>query len=72
MHEASKTAEFGHHNVSEGVQRRIHDERVCARRAARYSVSTALRFAIRAWQILDGSLLVSLWLRLTFRKFKVN
>lgn len=63
MHEASKTAEFGEHEVAGERLKRFNAERAKSVAEIGYTPSAWIGWLIQFWRILDGSLLKGFYLR---------
>ena len=72
MHDSSKTAEFGMHQMDEISHLRMQEEGRISAEKVGYRMSRWLHFAVRLWRVLDGSMLYRMYLRLTFRKFRIS
>ena len=57
MHEASKTAEFGNHTLSESIKRRFEEEDKISCASTGYVYWPFMRQCVLLWRIFDGSLL---------------
>ena len=68
MHEASKTAEFGEHGLSDRAALALAKEACLIRDRLGYHESTMLRFLVRVVRVLDGSFIRRCWYKLTMRK----
>ena len=69
MHEASKTAEYGEHRLSESQSRRFAEERRACLERTRYRLSPILRMICLGLRILDGSLLRKCWYVMTMKTY---
>ena len=69
MHEASKTAEFGSHQMDEKSHARLVKESRIATENLGYRMSWWLHFAVRLWRFFDGSMVYRAYLRMAFRRF---
>lgn len=69
MHEASKTAEYGGHFLNEKARIQFAKEEQWSFEKTQYCESRLLRAICLLFRIIDGSLLVRLWLQLTLRNF---
>ena len=73
MHEESKTAEFGEHQLNAAAHQRLLEEGRISAAKCNYKMSRSLHFLVRLWRCLDGSMIRRAYLRYTFRKFlRVN
>lgn len=68
MHEASKSAEYGEHSVSAKVREMISREGIVIRARSGYSPKIFWHRIMLLWRLLDGSLLRSLWYRVTLKR----
>lgn len=71
MHEESKTAEFGGHKLPAEQRARFEVERKQAIAETGYKPSKLNHRLIQLWRIVDGSLLKSWWLKITFKQIKI-
>ena len=71
MHEASKTAEFGDHKMDPKLRAKTRVERKKSLEEVGYTPSTVNLNLVRLWRIFDGSILRTLWLRMTFKGKRV-
>lgn len=71
MHEASKTAEFGEHQLLATAGARLRDEERAAFDRVGYRPSRVLHFLVRILRFLDGSFLRLLMFRKTFRRVAI-
>ena len=69
MHEESKTAEFGVHQLSAAAHQRLLEEGRISAEKSGYKMSMFLHLLVRLWRCLDGSMFRRAYLRYTFRKF---
>ena len=68
MHTASKTAEFGEHQLDEESRRKLVEEGRAIAKKLDYRMSKFMHFVVRAWRFIDGSMIYRTYLRLTFKK----
>ena len=68
MHTASKTAEFGEHQLDEESRRKLVEEGHAIAKKLGYRMSKFMHFVVRAWRFIDGSMIYRTYLRLTFKK----
>ena len=72
MHEESKTAEFGGHKLPAEQRAKFEAEGKQAIVETGYRASRLNHRLIQLWRIFDGSLVMSWWLRKTFRKVEMR
>lgn len=72
MHEASKTAEFGGHELPPEQRAKFEAERKRAYEETGYKASGLNRRVILLWRVLDCSLLRALWLAKTFHFYSYS
>lgn len=68
MHTASKTAEFGEHQLDDESHRKLVEEGHAIAKKLGYRMSKFMHFVVRAWRFIDGSMIYRTYLRLTFKK----
>ena len=68
MHEASKTAEFGHHKLDDVNTKKLKVEEEKVFSALDYRMSRWLHLAVRILRLIDGSFIRGIWIRKTFRR----
>ena len=71
MHAASKTAEYGGHVLDEKSRMQVSKENQWSFEKTHYHESRLLRMVCLLLRIIDGSLLVRLWLKLTLRNYSI-
>ena len=69
MHEASKTAEYGGHTLSDVQSKRFAEERRACLERTGYQQSPILRVICLGLRILDGSLLRKCWYAMTMKTY---
>lgn len=70
MHELSKTAEFGEHNLTERAFERMKEESARVDAKNHYRCSKVLRFASLLVRVFDGSFVRKWWCRWSIRNVK--